>query len=241
MSARRRRRSPAVVLVLLVSLTAGVLAGTLPGHHPTPEPDAYDQAVLAAAAAAPPGDRVQAAIESVEESGFHIGPELRGELSADEVSRIRRIIDDSPTPLFVIWWERTRQAGYSPESAIDQVRAGVFSEGFYAVLSPGERPQVEALGYEPPRIEADGTGRPGAALTRLVANLAGAEAVRPGEPRADSDYWGGAGGGFAAGLLFAVLAYLGLLLVVGLMGVVAMSGARRGVSTGARPGRRARR
>ncbi|MQW75897.1 hypothetical protein GHK92_08430 [Nocardioides sp. dk4132] len=224
MSGRRRLRPATAGLALVVSLGAGLLAGAVPGHHPTPEPDPYDQAVLAAAAASTPGDRVQAAIDAVQETGLHIGPELRGELGADEVDRIEEIIADAPVPLFVVWWEESWQAGYyPPESAMDQLRAGVFREGFYAVVSPGRPPYLAALGYQEPRIEADGTGRPAAALTRVVTELADTEAARPGEPRPGSDDWGGAGGGLAAGLLFALLGYLGLLLVFGVLGAMASS------------------
>ncbi len=220
---RRRRLRPATAgAALAVSLLAGLLAGAVPGHHPTPEPDPYDEAVLAAAAASTPGDRVQAAIEAVQDTGFHIGPELRGELSTDEVDRIEEIIADAPVPLFVVWWEETWQAGYArPEHAMDQLRVGVDEEGFYAVLSPGRPPVLAALGYQEPRIEADGTGRPAAALTRMVTELAETGAARPGEPRPESDDWGGALGGLAAGLLFALLGYLGLLLVLGVLGALA--------------------
>lgn len=232
MSGRRRLRPATAGLALLVSLGAGLLAGAVPGHHPTPEPDAYDQAVLAAAAASTPGDRVQAAIDAVQETGFHIGPELRGELSTDEVDRILEIIVDAPVPLFVVWWEPTTDAGYAqPESAMDQLRAGVFREGFYVVVSPGAPPDVATLGYQDPRIEVDGTGRPAAALTRVVTALAETEAARPGEPRPGSGDWGGAGGALAAGLLFALLGYLGLLLVIGVLGALVSARSSRTLET----------
>ncbi|NPC95696.1 hypothetical protein [Nocardioides sp. zg-DK7169] len=227
MTGRRRLRPATAGLALVVSLGAGLLAGAVPGHHPTPEPHPYDQAVLAAAAAATPGDRVQAAIDAVQETGLHVGPELRGELDADEVEQIEEIIADAPVPLFVVWWEETWHAGYAqPESAMDQLRAGVFREGFYAVLSPGRPPVLAALGYQEPRIEADGTGRPAAALTRVVTELAETEAARPGEPRPDSDDWGGALGALAAGLIFALIGYLGLLLVLGLLGALVTARSR---------------
>ena len=224
MSERRRLRPATAGAALLVSLGAGLFAGAVPGHHPTPEPDPYDEAILAAAAATTPGDRVRAAIDAVQDTGFHVGPELRGELGTDEVDRIEEIIADAPVPLFVVWWEETWEAGYyPPESAMDQLRAGVGEEGFYAVLSPGRPPVLATLGYQKPRIEADGTGRPAAALTRVVTELAETEAARPGEPRPDSDAWGGALGGLAAGLVFALVGYLGLLLVLGVLGLLVSS------------------
>ena len=228
MSERRRLRPATAGAALLVSLGAGLFAGAVPGHHPTPEPHPYDQAVLAAAAASTPGDRVQAAIDAVQETGLHIGPELRGEIGADEVDRIVETIADAPVPIFVVWWEESWEAGYAhPESAMDQLRAGVGEEGFYAVLSPGRPPVLAALGYQEPRIEADGTGRPVAALSRVVTELAETEAARPGEPRPGSDDWGGVRGGLAAGLIFALVGYLGLLLVFGVLGALVSSRSSR--------------
>ncbi|WP_127479835.1 hypothetical protein [Nocardioides pantholopis] len=232
MTGRRRLRPATAALALVVSLGAGLLAGLVPGHEAAPERDAYEEAVLAAAAASTPGDRVRAAVEAVPETGFYVGPELRDELSEGEVDAIEEIIAGAPVPMFVVWWDQTTDAGYGqPQSAMDQLRVGVGREGVYALVSPAAPPTVAALGYQKPVLEADGKGRPAAALTRLVTELAASEPARPGDPRPGSDFWGGARGGLAAGLSFAFLGYLGLLLL-GALGAVAT---RSRVASEARP------
>ncbi len=120
------------VLAAGVAAGAGVLAGTVPGHHPEVEEVSYDQRNLTAAAQVEPGDRVQAAIDGVQETGLYVGPELRDELTDDEVADIERILARSEVPLFVVWWGDGRgDAGYNTDyAALDQVRAGVGEDGY---------------------------------------------------------------------------------------------------------------
>jgi hypothetical protein len=229
----RSARLAGTVVALIVAVGLGVLAGAVPGHHEPRETLPFDEANLEAARASTPGDRVQAAIDGVQETGFYVGPELRGRLSANEVARIERIIDDAPVPLYVVWWSQTYDGGYNtPYAALDQLRAGVGTDGFYAVVTDGGNPLTEAVGYEWPYVEADAKGRPGPALERYVTELAAVPPVREiVSEDSDWDYWGGPGGGFAAGLLFAALGYLGLM---GLLAIVALFAPRR-----TRPGGRA--
>ena len=220
-------RLAGATLALLVAAAAGLLAGLVPGHQDDPARYDFDSANLAAAAAEPPGDRVQAAIDGVQETGFYVAPELRGQLSDDEVAGIEQIVADSDVPLFVVWWEDTRDAGYNTAyAALDQLRVGVGEDGYYAVVTRGSYPLVEAVGYASPYVDADAKGRPADALTRYVTELAAVPPEPEREPGSGSDYWGGAGGGIAAGLLFAGLGYLGLLLIIGIVG--AARPARRG-------------
>ncbi len=90
-------------------------------------------------------------------------------------------------------------------------------------MTDGYPPLLEAVGYASPYVDANGKGRPAAALTRFATELADLGPRHDAAPGERSDYWGGAGGGIAAGVLFAVGAYLGLLLVVGLLGVAVRS------------------
>lgn len=219
-----RLRLAGALAALPLAIGAGVAAGTLPGHHPQVEEISFDEANLRAAAAHPIGDRVQAAVDGVQETGFYVGPELRDELTPAQVADIEEIIGGAEVPLFIVWWDRARDAGYNtPYAALDQLRVGVDREGYYAVVTEGYMPVLEAVGYEAPYIRADGKGRPADALTRIATEMAELP------PRVDapsgerSDYWGGVGGGIAAGLLFAGLAYLGLLVVVGIAGVARRS------------------
>ncbi|QWF21107.1 hypothetical protein KM427_19475 [Nocardioides sp. LMS-CY] len=217
------------LLAVVVAVGVGLFAGLVPGHHAVPPEVDFDDAILAAAAQEPPGDRVQAAIDGVRETGFYVGPELRDELTDDEVATVERIIATAPVPVFVVWWADTADAGYNTTyAALDQLRVGVGEDGYYAVVTRGSYPLLGALGYRDPYVDADGKGRAGAALERLVEELAAVPPERDfegGDTR--SDYWGGTGGGIAAGLLFAAIGYLGLLAVVGLVGALSRS-AREG-------------
>ncbi len=217
-------RLAGAVAAVAVAVGAGVAAGTLPGHHPEVEQISFDQRNLAVAASHPIGDRVQAAVDGVQETGFYVGPELRDELTPAEVDRIERVIAGAEARLFVVWWDQARDAGYNtPYAALDQLRAGVGEDGYYAVVTEGYIPLLESVGYQSPYIDADGKGRPAEALTQIVREMAQIPPSEDTPPGPRSDYWGGVGGGIAAGLLFGGLAYLGLLLVVGIAGATRRS------------------
>ncbi|CAB4768417.1 unannotated protein [freshwater metagenome] len=205
-------------LALLVSVLAGLAAGLLPGR--AERPTDYDSAGLAAAEASAPGDRVRAAIEGVLEDGLHVAPELEGELGPSELAPVEQVVADSPVPLFVVWWEPSYDAGYSTDyAAMAQLRVGVGEQGYYAIVSRGSGVLVEANGLSSPFVDANGMGRPGDALLRLVEELSQV----PPEPPYDgegSDYWGGPGGGLLAGVLFVGLGYAALVPVVWLVGKV---------------------
>lgn len=224
-------RLAAAGAAVIVATGAALFSGLVPGHHDPVDSQSFDEANLAAAAASTPGDRVQEAIDGVKATGFYVGPELRDQLTDAEVARIQKIIAEAPVPVFVVWWEDTSDGGYyTPYAALDQLRVGVGRDGYYGVVTQGGYPIFESLGYESPFVDADGKGRPGPALTRLVTELTAYPAERPSTSDSDWDYWGGAGGGFTAGLIFAVLTYLGLLLLVGVSGAV-WSHQRRGGRT----------
>lgn len=205
-------------LALLVSVLAGLAAGLLPGR--TEGPTDYDSAGLAAAAASDPGDRVSAAIEGVLEDGLHVAPELAGELSPSELNAVEQAVADSPVPLFVVWWEPSYDAGYRTDyAAMAQLRVGVGQQGYYAIVGRARGVLVEANGLSSPFIDANGMGRPGDALLRVVEELSQV----PPEPAYDgegSDYWGGPVGGILAGLLFVGLGYAVLVPAVWFVGKV---------------------
>lgn len=207
-----------------LSVGAGLAAGLLPGHHPVVEQVSFDQSNLAAAAESRPGDRVQAAIDGVRETGLYIGPELRDELTAAEVEGIERIIEGAEVPVFIVWWGGASDAGYNTAyAALDQLRVGVGEDGYYAVVDDDYIPVLESVGYATPYIDADGKGRPADALTRIATEMAAIPPSVDSPPGPESDYWGGTGGGIAAGLLFALGGYLGLLLVIGVVGATRRS------------------
>lgn len=214
------------LLAAVAGTAIGVPAGALPGHHPeVPRLTMYerDQQEVARAGQVPPGDRMRAAIQGVSERGLYIGPELRHLFTSEDIARAEQIIAAADVPLFVVWWAPTTEAGYYLiYDALAQLRAGVGREGLYAVVEPGGHTEDGAIGYEKPYVFADTAGRPGPSLLRYVETMAAVEPERPEPPSTDSDdYWGGPGGGFAAGLLFVGLGYPLLLLVVGLTGLAA--------------------
>lgn len=204
---------------LLVSVLAGSAAGLVPGRGEAPADYDYDSAGLAAARATEPGDRVAAAIAGVREDGLHVAPELAGRLSDAEVRELEDAVADSPVPLHVVWWEQSYQAGYNTDyAALAQLRVGVGEDGYYAIVSDGGNVLVAANGLRDPFIDANGLGRPADALGRVVAELAAAPPEAPYSADQESDYWGGPGGGIAAGLLFVALGYgvlVPIVLVVG--------------------------
>ena len=203
-------------VALLVSVLAGLAAGLLPGRGDGPT--GYEEAGLAAAAAEEPGDRVAAAIDGVRQDGLYVAPELADLLTPQELSDIERAVADSPVPLFVVWWSRSYDAGYRTDyAAMAQLRVGVGQEGYYAIVSAGGSVLVEANDLRTPFIDANALGRPADALTRVVEELSQVPPEAPYRSEA-SDYWGGPGGGIAAGLLFVGLGYAGLVPVVWLVG-----------------------
>ncbi len=215
-----RLRLAGALAALPLAVGAGVAAGTIPGHHPEVEQVSFDEANFRAAAAHPIGDRVQAAVDGVQETGFYVGPELRDELTPAQVAGIEEIIAGAEVPLFIVWWDEARDAGYNtPYAALDQLRVGVGREGYYALVTEGYVPLLEAVGHASPYIDADGKGRPADSLTRIATEMAELPPRADIRPAPESDYWGGVGGGITAGLLFAGLGYLGLLIVIGIAGL----------------------
>lgn len=219
---KARRRLVGIAVGLLVGLPLGVAAATVPGHHPEPPTLAErNQEELAAAAQAEPGDRLRAAADEVAKDGFHVAPELEGVLTDAEERRIEQVVAASEVPLFVVWWDRTTEGGYyiAPDAFV-QLQATVGEEGYYAVVERGGLAQVAAIGYDDPYVDITVRGRPAASLTRFVEELSAVPPERPRERGPRSDYWGGSGGGIAAGLLMVAVGYPVALAVVGIAGTV---------------------
>ncbi|WP_028659604.1 hypothetical protein [Nocardioides insulae] len=231
------RPLPALLVALLLGGALGTASAVVPGHHPATTASDYpsDQAELARAAASTPGDRVRQAITGVERTGLHVAPEVRSLFTAAQLRAIQDRIAGSAVPLHVVYWAETSEGGYSgEESALYQIIAHAAEPGVYAVASPGRYPTAMASDGDTVYVEADGNGRPAAALERLVgelSHLAASDwmpepASGTGTESPDSDFWGGPVGGFFAGLLFAALVYGATWLVIAVVRVSV--GARRG-------------
>ncbi|MGZ4475150.1 MAG: hypothetical protein ACXVWW_05550 [Nocardioides sp.] len=208
-------------MAVLVALVLAVLAGMLPGHVAR-SADAglsWDERNIAMAKRSTPGDRVAEAVAGVRRTGFYVAPELRGALTAGEVAQVEQALARAEVPVFLVWWDKTYDGGYGTDyGALDQLRAHVGVDGFYAIVDGTSSMLLGTVGYEDIYLDdVSPHGRPAAALLRVAEGLAATPAVRPHHDDG-SDYWGGPGGGFAAGLLFVLLAYLPLLFLVWLVG-----------------------
>jgi hypothetical protein len=194
-----------------VGLAAGVAAGLLAVPvavqvHPGDTP----------AAVRPPGDRVRHAIDGLRRDHFYVGPELRDRLTDTEFQAISDAAQQAATPTYVVWWDDVGSdggfgAGYE---ANDQIMAAIGEDGYYAVVTNGRSSaELDAVGYDRPDVDSTlAQGRPQVALLRFVKALGAAP--REEEYTDSSDYWGGPGGGLAAGALIAGPSFLLLLAVV---------------------------
>jgi hypothetical protein len=195
----------------LIGLVAGLLAAAVavtvavhlrPGDEPTRHPA---------------GDRVRAAAQALERDHFYAAPEVREQFTDSQYDAIVRAAKAAPTPVYVVFWaDYGYDAGYLGDlEACDQLMALIGHKGYYAVVTQaGYGAQVDALGYEVPSVDdALAQGRPSAAMLRFVKALGDAPRERPYSD-SESDYWGGPGGGIAAGALMAVGGFFTLMLLV---------------------------
>lgn len=203
-----------------VGLTGGLLAALVPGHSSDSPAATAPPPHLA-----PPGDRVRAAIAGVEKDHLYVAPEVRADLTAPQLTKLRGILAKAPVPTYVVYWagyEEARYGGYDIDAdALDQLAAGVGKEGYYAVAPTDGLVEAKAIGYDDPIPDADDVkGRPYQALTRYLNALVKVTPERPAPPSKDTadDYWGGPGSGFFAGLFIAVPLFFVLMILVAFAG-----------------------
>lgn len=199
----------------VIGLAGGLAAALIPGHG-----DASPRLP-------PPGDRVSAAIAGVEKDPSHlyVAPELAGLLTPQQLADARRALSNAKAPSYVVFWGGGRFDGLalagddgadSDDVALEQLEMAVGKRGFYAIVPYGGLPTDDAIGFGDPFVDTQ-TGRPADRMVRYAAALAktAPEAATDDGP---SDYWGGVPGGFAAGCLFVLPAYLALVGLVALVG-----------------------
>jgi len=215
MSERKRAWWRRGVWAWLIGLACALVVGPVVGLQP----------VHSEAASIPPsGDRVTAAVAALRTQHFYVAPEVRHLLTADQQKQIAETLDRAKVPAYLVFWASGSDAGYEIEAdALDQIMRDVGVDGHYAIIDDRHQLQDDARGPGLRGVYA----REGGLQQRLApALLDYADTMAQAPPPTASernekpfDYWGGRGGGFAAGALFAVLSYGGLLLVVWLLGI----------------------
>jgi len=174
----------------------------------------------ATAAKLPPaGDRVSAAVAALRTDHFYVGPEVAHRLTAAQRSEIAQTLQSAKVPAYLVFWSSAGNQGYYIEpDALEEIMAGVGVDGHYAIVNSLQEVTQDSRGLTEPYIDADIVKqRIGTGLLDYAKAMAAAPAERESAP---FDYWGGAGGGFGAGLLFVGLGFPVLLLVIWVLGVL---------------------
>lgn len=165
-----------------------------------------------------PGDRVQQAIDALKVDHFYVGPEFADRMTPEQRQSVITALRSAKTPSYLVYWDNAwSNAGYYlTDDALDQIMKGVGVNGLYSIVDEKQRSTDRQRGVESSYLDPDVLQqRPAQGLL----DYAKAMAAVPNQPREHAfDYWGGPGGGIAAGLLFAVLGYLGALVVMFVLG-----------------------
>lgn len=165
----------------------------------------------------PPGDAVRALVE--QDTFVAVDPLLADRLPEEDRARAEEILAGSSVPARIAYlsYPDSSDAGYTTGGAAAQWRETVGEEGHYVVLWDTGSTEVGAVGLEDHYVDTRTEGQPGPALVRLAEEMATWEAEPlPTEPAApnDFDYWGGTGGGIAAGALMGAFGVVPLFLLL---------------------------
>ncbi|WP_235735470.1 hypothetical protein [Nocardioides alcanivorans] len=169
-------------------------------------------------------DRVVNVLEGLADDGVYVAPDARTMLDEAGERKVAEAIAASETPVRVVVWTNTRFAGASGFDIVQQLESGLEESGERGVYLIWEGPEKGTAdtfgpyGYVSMSPYEDFAGDPAVTLPQLVAQVD--TEVRWSEPSEDFDYWGGVGGGIAAGALISVGALLGLGLAYGLIVLV---------------------
>lgn len=197
-------------LVLALVVGAAVAAAGFAAYdawrdHRVPEPTVVGDRVQRAADAISAGDHVYVAADAHD----LVPPEV-------EV-RLESLAADTDVPVHVAVWEESGEAGYGGIwDAAGQLERLVDEEAVYVLYQgPGEGLVDSTL--EAPLLGAEVPDDfNGDAARRLEEIVTAVGETRRGPERSDWDYWGGPGGAFAAGSLFAAGAIPAVLLLIGM-------------------------
>jgi hypothetical protein len=169
------------------------------------------------------GDRVQRAADAIA-AGDHVyvAADAHDLVPPDVEAGLETLAADSDVPVYVAVWEESDEAGYGGiYDAVGQLERLVDEEAIYVLY------QGPGVGLVDDTVEGAllGAAVPsdfnGDAARRLEEIVTAAGETRFGPSGSDWDYWGGPGGAFAAGALFAAGAIPALWLVMGLGRVAA--------------------
>lgn len=171
-------------------------------------------------------DRVRNALDGVADDGVYVAPDARTMLDAKGERRVARAIARSETPVRVVVWTKTGRAGASLFDLVQQLESGLGDDGesgVYLVWEGPEKGTIDtygpASGYISMSPHDEFAGKPAVTIPRLVERVD--DEVRwTGHDGADSDYWGGTGGGIAAGALLGIGVLLGIGALYGLVVLV---------------------
>ncbi|MCY7400549.1 MAG: hypothetical protein LH477_06275 [Nocardioides sp.] len=165
----------------------------------------------------PPGDAVRALV--AQDTRVAVDPLLADRLPEEDRARAEEILAGSPVPARIAYlsYPDSNEVGYTTTGAAAQWQTAVGEEGHYVVLWDNGSTQVCAVGLEAPYVDTRTQGQPGPALVRLAEEMTTWEAeplaTEPDAP-SDSDYWGGTGGGIAAGGLMGAFGVVPLFLLL---------------------------
>lgn len=226
-----KRSGPANLVAAL--LLAG-LAGAGTAYAVDARQDAQQaewEAAITDPVVAPPGGRLQAAIDELREDGVHVADDARWMVSEQAERELEAAAATSDHQVLTIVWTGSNQAGDGYENVgakLEQEFAGEQAV-IYVYEGPSEG-DVVVVGAYPYQFEfgsfSDFVGDPETMLVRAVLDAEQRPAWELDDPPSDEDYWGGPVGRVAAGVLFALLAIPALLAFLCLLHLFAGRGFR---------------
>ncbi|HEY9563101.1 MAG TPA: hypothetical protein VIR30_04950 [Nocardioides sp.] len=163
-----------------------------------------------------PRDRVRNAIEGIRKDGVHVAPDGRTMVDEADEKRLEKAIAArgvDEVPVRVIVWQETNMGGSYLQTEEQLERALADDEPGVLVIWEGPESGDVMLtggrdGYPFQFNTSDFVGDPTTALLAGIDQLT----VTWHDDDSEFDYWGGTGGGIAAGVMIA----LGVLLGIGL-------------------------
>lgn len=169
-------------------------------------------------------DRVANALDGLADDGVYVAPDARDMLDRRGERKVARAIARARTSVKVVVWSRTYHAGAGGFDLRMQLEAGLQEAGgpgVYLIWEGPESGDVDTFGgngyltLSPHEVFA---GDPAVTIPALVKRIDREVTWRATND--DFDYWGGPGGGFAAGLLISGGGLVVLALVYGLLVVI---------------------
>jgi hypothetical protein len=171
-------------------------------------------AALALSAAAPAGERIDAAVAALQTNPVYVDPSAELAISGGDQERLRREIDTAgagPVYIAILPLAAENETGGDPDGVLEALHDGLGRPGTYAVLvgrhfragSEGVLPQGEAGRLATEALNAHRDDGVTATLIDFVQRVAAARASGATAPDGGNDDEPGAGGAVLIGLLAA--------------------------------------